>query len=54
MRSLISLLVLASVTAASPAQTQDVATWAVKVAHDYRVVPDVTYLIADATRQSWI
>ena len=29
------------------AQTQDIASWAVEMSQNYRIVPNVTYLVAD-------
>lgn len=43
-----SLLCLALLClSAAPTTAQDVATWAIEVGQNYRLVPDVTYLVAD-------
>jgi len=44
-----AFLIIAAVMASLPcvSQAQDVATWTVEVGQNYRLVPDITYLVAD-------
>ncbi len=42
-----TLLVAALVVSAAPASAQDPASWAVEVAQNYQLTPNVTYLVAD-------